>query len=53
VEILDHVESSSKSIANASMKFMVGTSNGHGVLRIFTLFEALKEFPLETLYGVN
>jgi hypothetical protein len=35
------------------MKFMVDTSNGHGVPRIFTLFETSNEFPLETLDGVN
>jgi len=27
---------------------MVGASSGHGILRIFTLFKTLEEFPLET-----
>jgi hypothetical protein len=35
------------------MKFMVGTSSGHGVPRIFTLFKTSEEFPMETLNGVN
>lgn len=45
--------SSSKTTTNALMNFMVGTSSGHGVPRIFTLFKALEEFPLKTLDGVN
>ncbi len=49
MEILEHVVFSSKIATNASMKFMVGTSSGHGVPRIFSLCEASKEFPLETL----
>jgi len=39
VEILDHAISSSKIVANPLVKFMVGTSSGHGVPRIFTLFK--------------
>jgi hypothetical protein len=35
------------------MKFIVGTSSGHGVPRIFTLFKTLEEFLVETLDGVN
>jgi hypothetical protein len=27
---------------------MVGASSGHGIPRIFTLFKAPEEFPLET-----
>lgn len=53
MEISDHVVYSSKIATNAWMKFMVGTSNGHGVPRTFTLSKASKEFPLETSDGVN
>jgi hypothetical protein len=53
VEISNHAISSSKTTTNALVKLMVGTSSGHGVPRIFTLFEALEEFSLETLDGVN
>jgi hypothetical protein len=35
------------------VNFMVGTSSGHGVPRIFTLSKTSKEFPLKTLDGVN
>jgi hypothetical protein len=53
VEISNHVVYSSKIVTNASMKFMVGTSSGHGIPRIFTLSKASKEFPLEKLDGVT
>jgi hypothetical protein len=53
VEISNLAVSSSKIAKNASVKFMVGTFNGHGVPRIFTLSKALEEFPLETSDGVN
>ncbi len=44
VEITDHVVSSSKIVAIASMKFMFGTSSGHGVPRIFTLLKHQRSF---------